>query len=89
MIALSIRAQWLHSDETPVDTIYVAVCVCAFYVIVNHQREREREREGGGEKERENVETGNKLEREQEFCVSRNARLPVLSEDVYFFAEFV
>jgi hypothetical protein len=53
------------------------------------QREREREKKGERKEERERVETGNKLERENGFCVSRNDRLPVPSEDVYCFAELV
>jgi hypothetical protein len=42
---LCTREQWLHNDETLVDSVYLTVCICASNVIVNHQRERERERE--------------------------------------------
>jgi len=59
MIALCIRAQWLHSGETPADTIYVAVCACALCVVVNRNRQRERERER--ERERGERQTDRKI----------------------------
>jgi hypothetical protein len=51
---------------------------CPSLRLINIYRERERERE----REEEKTGTGNKLERENGFCVSRNGRLYMFSEDV-------